>query len=98
MLLSEPIVGFFSLYTGFNFSVVFAFMAAYPFIFRSTVLLCDHYFYQPRVRESKISGKGGIVAPEYRLYPAMAACFGVPMALFWFGWTAQPTISWWSPA
>ncbi|EUC50976.1 hypothetical protein COCMIDRAFT_80474 [Bipolaris oryzae ATCC 44560] len=122
MLFSEPIVGFFSLYTGFNFSIVFAFMAAYPYIFRSvynfttipsglvflavglggslavpTVLLCDYCFYQPRVRESKLSGNGGIVAPEHRLYPAMAACFGIPVALFWFGWTAQPAVSWWSP-
>ncbi|KAH8696794.1 MFS multidrug transporter-like protein [Phaeosphaeriaceae sp. PMI808] len=122
MLFTEPIVGFFSLYTGFNFSVIFGFMAAYPYVFRSvynfgtipsgliflaigfggslavpTVLLCDHYFYQPRVRESKASGKNGVIAPEHRLYPAMIACFGLPVALFWFAWTARPSISWWSP-
>lgn len=34
MILTEPIVGFFSLYTGFNFAVVFAFFAAYPLVFQ----------------------------------------------------------------
>lgn len=122
MLLTEPIVGFFSLYTGFNFSVIFGFMAAYPYAFRSvygfgtissgliflaigfggilavpTVLLCDRYFYQPRVRQSKAAGKSGVIAPEHRLYPAMIACFGLPVALFWFAWTARLSISWWSP-
>ncbi|KAK3073761.1 hypothetical protein LTR53_004341 [Teratosphaeriaceae sp. CCFEE 6253] len=35
MLATEPIVLFFSLYTGFAFSVLFAFFAAYPFTFES---------------------------------------------------------------
>ena len=33
MIFTEPIVGFFSLYTGFNFSVLFAFFAAFPIVF-----------------------------------------------------------------
>lgn len=122
MLFTEPIVASVSLYTGFNFSIIFGFMAAYPYVFRSiydfgtipsgliflaigfggsmavpTVLLCDHYFYQPRVRESKAASKNGSIAPEYRLYPAMIGCFGLPTALFWFAWTARPSVSWWSP-
>ncbi len=122
MLFTEPIVAFFSLYTGFNFSVIFGFMAAYPYVFRSTyefdtissgliflaigfggslavptVLLCDHFVYQPRVRECKAAGKNGVIAPEHRLYPALIGCFGLPLALFWFAWTAQPSVSWWSP-
>lgn len=38
------------------------------------------------------------VPPEVRLEMAV---FGGPMlviALFWFGWTSYPSISWWSPA
>jgi hypothetical protein len=33
MILTEPIVFFFSLYTAFNFSVLFAFFAAFPIVF-----------------------------------------------------------------
>ncbi|KAI9813299.1 MAG: hypothetical protein M1827_004241 [Pycnora praestabilis] len=35
MLLTEPIVGFFSLYVAFNFSVLYAFFAAFPYTFET---------------------------------------------------------------
>jgi hypothetical protein len=35
MLFSEPIVGFLSLYVAFNFSVLFSFFAAFPYVFES---------------------------------------------------------------
>jgi len=35
MLFTEPIVGFISLYVGFNFSVLFSFFAAFPYVFES---------------------------------------------------------------
>lgn len=107
MLATEPIVAFLSIYVAFNFSVLFAFFAAFPYVFRSvyhfstetsglvflslgvgcllavpTVLLCDRYLYQPRVRISKQQGGNGVVAPEYRLYPAMVGSFGLPVGLF----------------
>lgn len=47
-----------------------------------TVLLCDRYLYQPQVRKSKEDGREGIVAPEYRLYPAMMGSIGLPVGLF----------------
>lgn len=62
-----------------------------------TVLICDRVFYQPRVRLSHAHGFGGIVAPEYRLYPAMLGSVGLPIGLFWFAWTARSDISWVSP-
>lgn len=34
MLLTEPIVGLYSLYTAFNFAVLFCFFAAFPLVFR----------------------------------------------------------------
>ena len=34
MIFTEPIVGFFSLYIAFNFSVLFAFFAAFPIVFQ----------------------------------------------------------------
>ncbi|KAH8801726.1 MFS multidrug transporter-like protein [Xylogone sp. PMI_703] len=62
-----------------------------------TVIFCDRYFYQPRVVASRNAGHGGVVPPEYRLFPAMAGSFGLPVALFWFAWTARKDISWASP-
>lgn len=122
MLATEPIVAFLSLYVGFNFSVLFAFFAAFPYVFRSvydfsteqsglvflalgvgcalavpTVIICDRLLYQPHVRRSHADGKKGVVAPEYRLYPAMMGSFGLPIGLFWFAWTARPGVSWASP-
>lgn len=35
MLFTEPIVGFYSLYTGFNFAVLFCFFAAFPYVFET---------------------------------------------------------------
>lgn len=35
MLFTEPIVAFLSIYTAFNFSVLFAFFAAFPYVFKS---------------------------------------------------------------
>jgi hypothetical protein len=46
------------------------------------VLGCDWYLYQPRVKASKAQGGNGVVAPEYRLYPAMVGSFGLPIGLF----------------
>lgn len=122
MLFTEPIVAFLALYTGFNFSVLFSFFAAFPYVFRTvyhfsteesglvflsigvgcflavaTVLLCDRFLYQTKVRLAKQNGGDGVVRPEYRLYPALMGCFGLPVALFWFAWTARKDISWASP-
>jgi hypothetical protein len=107
MLVTEPIVGFLSLYVAFNFAVLFCFFAAFPYVFESqygfdteqtglvflaigigcvlaipTVLLCDRYLYQPRFRASIAEGKGGVVPPEHRLYPAMMGSVGLPVGLF----------------
>lgn len=122
MLVTEPIVAFMSLYTAFNFSVLFAFFAAFPYVFRSvygfnteqvglvflaigagcilalvTVVLCDRFFYQPQVRASLAEGKGAVVLPEYRLYPALMGGLGMPISLFWFGWSARSDVHWASP-
>ncbi|ATZ57294.1 hypothetical protein BCIN_14g04480 [Botrytis cinerea B05.10] len=119
MLCTEPIVAFLSLYVAFNFSVLFSFFAAFPYVFRTvygfdteqsglvflaigigcflaiiTVLLCDTFLYQPLVTKSHEEGKSGVVAPEYRLYPAMLGSFGLPVGLFWFAWSAKDDVHW----
>jgi hypothetical protein len=62
-----------------------------------TVMICDWCFYQPRFRAAKENGGNGIVAPEYRLYPALMGSVGLPIGLFWFAWTAREGVSWASP-
>lgn len=121
MLLTEPIVMFFSLYVAFNFAVLYGFFEAFPFTFSTiyhfnlgqigltflaiglgcvlslfTVGLIDKVKYQPLLAQAKKSGKGNL-APEHRLYPAMIGSFGLPVSLFWLGWTAREDVHWISP-
>ena len=121
MLLTEPIVAFFSLYVAFNFAVLYGFFEAFPYIFSTvynfdrgeigltfvaiglgcilsliTVGLIDRLKYQPLLAQAKRNGNG-THAPEHRLYPAMYGCFGLPISLFWLGWTARPSTHWISP-
>ena len=41
--------------------------------------------------------KNGLRAQEHRLVPALIGCFGPPIGLFLFAWTANPTIHWIAP-
>ncbi|KAJ4350693.1 GTPase-activating protein [Ascochyta clinopodiicola] len=47
------------------------------------------YFYQ-----EKQFDENGNIAPEKRLIPAMVGCWGVPICLFWFGWSSRADIHW----
>lgn len=58
-----------------------------------TVLLCDIFFYRPKSAKYPPNE----APPELRLYPAMIGSFGLPIGLFWFGWTSKAEISWASP-
>ena len=53
MLFTESIVAFFSLYTAFNFSVLFGFFAAFPIVFRSPYPEIQIYHFN--------TGEGGLV-------------------------------------
>lgn len=58
-----------------------------------TVLLCDIFFY----RRKATSYQQQQVPPELRLYPSLIGSIGLPISLFWFGWTSRADISWASP-
>jgi MFS family permease len=119
MLLTEPIVTSFSIYVSFNFSVLFGFLPAIPYVFDTvynftpeqqglpfiaiaigcilgvpTQLALDRFFYQRRYRDSLAQGRKGVVAPEHRLYGAMMGSLGLPIGIFWFGWTSKSDIHW----
>ncbi|KAJ4856730.1 major facilitator superfamily domain-containing protein [Trichoderma breve] len=59
-----------------------------------TLILCNKYFYLPQVTKYPPHQ----VPPEHRLYAAMIGSIGLPLGLFWFGWTSKSDISWASPA
>jgi len=46
--------------------------------------------------EKQFDDKGNVV-PEKRLMPAMVGSFFVPICLFWFGWSARPSLHWIMP-
>ena len=47
---------------------------------------------------AKIKTQGGTrLPPEFRLWFAMLGAPAIPISLFWMGWTAYPSISYWSP-
>ncbi|KAF9695857.1 hypothetical protein EKO04_006252 [Ascochyta lentis] len=46
------------------------------------------------VYQEKQFDENGNIAPEKRLIPAMVGCWGVPICLFWFGWSSRADIHW----
>jgi hypothetical protein len=42
-----------------------------------TTLICDRFLYQKQYQSALSAGKSGVIAPEYRLYPAMLGSFGL---------------------
>jgi multidrug resistance protein len=61
------------------------------------VIAFDKYFYQPRSKAQRESNPSSKVQPEQRLWIAMLGAPMLPASLFWFGWTAKPSIHWISP-
>lgn len=47
---------------------------------------------------AKIKAAGGDrLPPEFRLWFGMFGAPAIPVSMFWLGWTADPSISYWSP-
>jgi len=58
-----------------------------------TCILFDRLIWQPEYAKCIREGKEG-VAPEHRLWAAMAGAFGIPIGLFWFAWSAKADVHW----
>ena len=54
------------------------------------------FFYLWKYLEPKFD-KDGNIKPEMRLIPAMVGGFAIPICLFWFGWSARPSVHWIMP-
>ena len=57
------------------------------------IIAYDVCLYKPQVR---VQGPSQ-VPPEQRLYMAMIGACCLPTSLFWFGWSARPSVHWISP-
>lgn len=57
----------------------------------ATVACYVDYKYYVKAQETK---KTSILPPEYRLRSTIVGSFLVPIGLFWFAWTCQPSIHW----
>lgn len=83
----------------YNFTIdqsglVFLSIAIGCFLGLITIFLCDIFLYRKQIPKHPPHS----VPPEHRLYPAMIGSIGLPLGLFWFGWSAQADISWAVPA
>lgn len=58
----------------------------------ATVIFINKTIYLP-----KRARAGGKLAPEHRLYPLFIGGVCIPVALFFFGWTARPSVHWIAP-
>ena len=63
----------------------------------ATAISINRLRYHREYLKSHKDGRGGVVAPEHRLYTAMIGSFGLPVGLFWFAWTSRRDIHWISP-
>ncbi|PLB52472.1 MFS general substrate transporter [Aspergillus steynii IBT 23096] len=117
MLTTEPLVTSICLYTGFQFALLYTFVVASPWVFRTV------YAFSSQAQSLSFLGMvtGCLTAPpvlisidrlikrlrpptsqtpstpEDRLHAALYGSLVLPAGLFWFAWTAQPSIHWMSP-
>ena len=66
------------------------------------IIIIDRYVYQPKFADFEEAREKGHSSPsefppEHRLYCAMIGSVVLPVGLFWFAWTARPSIHWICP-
>jgi hypothetical protein len=60
-------------------------------------VIVDRKAYRPLMLEARARGDLGAIPPESRLYSALIGAVLLPISLFWFAWTARPSIHWICP-
>ena len=60
-------------------------------------LVIPPYYYWIYKKVEPQFDEGGQLSPEARLPPALVGGFFIPICLFWFGWSARPSIHWIMP-
>ncbi|TPR01337.1 Sugar (and other) transporter family protein [Aspergillus niger] len=61
------------------------------------ITIPPYYWWMHKYLEPKFDPETGNVPPEARLPPAIVGGFFIPICLFWFGWSARPSIHWIMP-
>lgn len=61
------------------------------------IFACDSFIYVPKYYAAISKGDINNLQPEHRLYAPMLSSIGIPISLFWFGWTADKDVHWISP-
>ncbi|KAG9854766.1 MFS general substrate transporter, partial [Aureobasidium melanogenum] len=93
LTLTEPIVFALNMYIALIYAVLYCWLESIPLAFEDlyhfslgTTGLC-YLGICPRF------SKDGTLRPEIRMEPAVATCICLPLCLFMFGWTANPSIN-----
>ncbi|KAL4886729.1 major facilitator superfamily domain-containing protein [Aspergillus karnatakaensis] len=113
MLITEPVVFFFSLWVSFSWAVLYLQFGSIPLVFRT-----NHGFNLEQtgavftsmctgaiiitiisIYQEKLATRFNLLprTPEARLYFVCIESILMPIGLFWFGWTSSPTTHWISP-
>jgi MFS family permease len=114
LLLTEPVVFWFSLWVAFSWAVLYLTLAAIPLVFRRNhgfslqqanavfaAMCVGALIATPlSIYQEKYAKRQGKLAntPEGRLYFACVASACMPVGLFMFGWTSFAEIHWIVPA
>jgi len=114
LLVTEPVVFFFSLWVSFSWAILYLTLAAIPLVFRTnhgfSVSQCGAVFTAISVGamlmtaisiyQEKIAKRYGklVSTPEGRLYFACVESPLLVIGLFMFGWTSFSSIHWIAPA
>ncbi|KAJ0414461.1 major facilitator superfamily domain-containing protein [Aspergillus carlsbadensis] len=113
MLITEPVVFFFSLWVSFSWAVLYLQFGSIPLVFET-----NHNFNTQEtgavftsmcigalaitvisIYQEKIANHFNLLpaSPEARLYFVCFESMLMPIGLFWFGWTSSASIHWISP-
>lgn len=62
----------------------------------AVLVIPPFFYYLYKIVEPQFN-ENGELKPEKRLPPAFVGAFCIPICLFWFGWSARPSIHWIMP-
>ncbi|KAL6712548.1 hypothetical protein ACN47E_000425 [Coniothyrium glycines] len=110
LLITEPVVFWFSLWVAFSWAVLYLTLAAIPLVFQNNhgfslqqanavfgAMMCGSLTATVlSIQQEKIAKRHGKLAntPEGRLYFACVESACMPIGLFMFGWTSASSIHW----
>ena len=80
----------------YHFSLGTEGLAFLGILIGSFVIMVPFFIYNHRHVEPQFNEQG-LLRPEVRLQPAFVGAFLIPICLFWFGWSARPSIHWIMP-